>query len=78
MLVRYFVRLSLQSLGSTLSSCEVVKASGYEACLSTEMENFVHVSLDESGRSSYGLPGGHAHAPSLLSLGKRVGICSTI
>ena len=38
-LFRYFTRLSLQSKGSTFSSCDEVKASGYEACLSTLIEN---------------------------------------
>lgn len=39
MLVRYLVLRSLQSFGRTFSSCETVKASGYTAFLSTDMEN---------------------------------------
>jgi hypothetical protein len=37
--VRYFTRLSLQSFGTIRSNCEVLKASGYAAFLSTLTEN---------------------------------------
>jgi len=39
MLFKYFTRRRRQSFGSTFSSCEVAKASGKAARLSTEIEN---------------------------------------